>query len=145
MSGSAWFQAFEIRQIAPALLSPTFIAGLILGADETVWPAAPLCRHAHVTIRAADCHLDMTAFAFIGPQNPTLIVGIGEEAAQFFAMRASAADSTGPAPVPRRLKRLRDPVLQMHDAGQTQSLDRGRPTSLGWPRQVTNSLQNLRE
>ena len=81
----------------------------------------------------------MPTFRLIGPENPTFIFGIGEETAQFFAMRAFAADRARPAPVPWRLEGLRDPSLQMRDAGQTQSLDRGRPTSLGWPSQVTNS------
>jgi hypothetical protein len=120
------------------LLSPAFIAGLILGADEAVGPAAPFGRHADVAMGATDCHLDMTAFSLVGPENPPLIVGICEEAAQFFAMRAFTADSAGPDPVPRRLEGLRDPILQMRDAGQTQSLDRGRPTILSWPEQIAN-------
>jgi hypothetical protein len=97
----------EVFKILLALFHPPVIAGLVLGADEAIRPAATIGRHIKVASRFPDRFLDLSAATFGSLQGPYLARGIGEKAPQIDTIRATTGKVIRAAPVSRRLPRFR--------------------------------------
>ena len=118
IAGLLTTQPLQVRQVALALLSPAFVAGLVLGADETEGPALAFRRHIDITPRGADRVFHMHPDPFPRPEHPGRAFGIGEVLAQSGAMGAGAAQNTGSGPVPWGFERFRDTGREVGGAGQ---------------------------
>src|SRR5262245_43984403 len=112
-------QPVEIGQVLGTLLDPSVITRLILGADETVGPAATIGRHVQVASSLLDRRLDMATVGFGSLEGPALSLGIGEITAQLAATRALASNRARPPPVLRSLQGFCGAPAQMRDTSDT--------------------------
>ena len=88
------------------LFPPPIIAGLVLGTDKAIGPAATIGHRIKVASCFPDCLLDVTPGAFGGLQGPYLAPGIGEKAPQIATLRAMTSEVIRAPPVTRCLQRF---------------------------------------
>src|SRR5216683_2717549 len=97
----------EIFKVLLTLFHPPIIAGLVLGTDEAIGPAATIGHRIKIASCFPDRLLNVTAGAFGSLQGPYPTRGIGEKAPQIDTMRATTGEVIRAAPVSRRLQGFR--------------------------------------
>src|SRR6266404_4359523 len=115
-------QPCQVFQVLLALLGPAVVAGLVLGTDQGVGPAALVGRQVEVAARLADCPLDVTTFGFGGFEGPHPALGIGQKTAEFGAATTAARERAHPPPVLWCFQGLRDAGAQVVEANGAQLL-----------------------
>ncbi len=91
-----------------ALDDPALIAGLIFGAEQSVWAALPDGRGADIAIASPDRGFDMAAAVFRSPEFPHFDFRIAEKSFELPTILASAREVALTAPVFRWRERLVD-------------------------------------
>jgi hypothetical protein len=101
--------------------------------------AAPFRGRVEVAPRLPDRRLDVLPMDLGRLEDPGLLAGIGQKAAEFGAPLAFATDCARPPPIARRLQRFRGTGAQMLDTCEAQSLDAHEPLTPAEPISVRSA------